>query len=78
MAGIAEIIEEVTGIDASEVAMERSFVDDLEVDSLSLVEIVVQVEDRYGVRVPDGDLEDLRTVGDAVAYVQRMEADRRS
>ncbi|KZM72838.1 acyl carrier protein [Nocardia terpenica] len=78
VAGIAEIIEEVTGIDASEVAMERSFVDDLEVDSLSLVEIVVQVEDRYGVRVPDGDLEDLRTVGDAVAYVQRMEADRRS
>ncbi|ATL67885.1 acyl carrier protein [Nocardia terpenica] len=78
VAGIAEIIEEVTGIDASEVGMERSFVDDLDVDSLSLVEIVVQVEDKYGVRVPDGDLEGLRTVGDAVAYVQRMEAERRS
>ncbi|QIS20098.1 acyl carrier protein [Nocardia terpenica] len=76
VAGIAEIIEEVTGIDASEVAVERSFIDDLDVDSLSLVEIVVQVEDKYGVRVPDGDLEGLQTVGDAVAYVQRMEADR--
>ncbi|MET8777578.1 meromycolate extension acyl carrier protein AcpM [Nocardia sp. NPDC004654] len=75
VAGIAEIVEEVTGIDASEVVIEKSFVDDLEIDSLSLVEIAVQLEDKYAVKVPDEDLASLRTVGDAVAYVQKMEAE---
>ncbi|WP_433593092.1 meromycolate extension acyl carrier protein AcpM [Nocardia sp. CA-145437] len=74
--GIAEIVEEVTGIDASEVTIEKSFVEDLEIDSLSQVEIAVQLEDRYDVKVPDEDLASLRTVGDAVAYVQKMEAEK--
>jgi acyl carrier protein len=75
VAGIGEIIEEVTGIDAAEVVAEKHFVDDLEIDSLSLVEIAVQLEDKYRVRVPDEDLASLRTVGDAVAYVQKMQAE---
>ncbi len=54
---------------------EKSFADDLEIDSLSLVEIAVQLEDKYSVKVPDEDLASLRTVGDAVAYVQKMEAE---
>ncbi|WP_458686819.1 meromycolate extension acyl carrier protein AcpM [Nocardia tengchongensis] len=74
VAGIAEIIEEVTGIEATEVQVEKSFVEDLEIDSLSLVEIAVQLEDKYSVKVPDEDLASLRTVGDAVAYVQKMAA----
>ncbi|MEV6060229.1 meromycolate extension acyl carrier protein AcpM [Nocardia asteroides] len=76
VAGIAEIVEEVTGIDVAEVTIEKSFVEDLEIDSLSLVEIAVQLEDKYGVKIPDEDLASLRTVGDAVAYVQRMEAEQ--
>ncbi|MGV9611968.1 meromycolate extension acyl carrier protein AcpM [Nocardia xishanensis] len=75
VAGIAEIVEEVTGIDAAEVTFEKSFVDDLDIDSLSLVEIAVQLEDKYSVKVPDEDLASLRTVGDAITYVQRMEAE---
>ncbi|MFT3661880.1 MAG: meromycolate extension acyl carrier protein AcpM [Gordonia sp. (in: high G+C Gram-positive bacteria)] len=75
IAGIAEIIEEVTGIEPSEVTMEKSFVDDLDIDSLSMVEIAVQVEDKYGVKVPDEDLAGLRTVGDTVAYIQKLEAE---
>ncbi|MFI9509157.1 meromycolate extension acyl carrier protein AcpM [Nocardia sp. NPDC052566] len=75
VAGIAEIIEEVTGIDIAEVTFEKSFVDDLDIDSLSLVEIAVQLEDKYSVKVPDEDLASLRTVGDAVAYVQKMESE---
>ncbi len=75
IAGIAEIIEEVTGIEPSEVTVEKSFVDDLDIDSLSLVEIAVQIEDKYGVKVPDEDLAGLRTVGDAVAYIQKLEAE---
>ncbi|VTR10444.1 acyl carrier protein [Clostridioides difficile] len=73
IAGIAEIIEEVTGIEPSEVTLEKSFVDDLDIDSLSMVEIAVQTEDKYGVKIPDEDLAGLRTVGDAVAYIQKLE-----
>lgn len=76
VAGIAEIIEEVTGIDPADVTLEKSFVDELEIDSLSLVEIAVQLEDKYQVKIPDEDLASLRTVGDAVAYVQKMEAEQ--
>ncbi len=75
VAGIAEIIEEVTGIEPSEVTLEKSFVDDLDIDSLSMVEIAVQTEDKYGVKIPDEDLAGLRTVGDAVAYIQKLEAE---
>jgi acyl carrier protein len=75
IAGIAEIIEEVTGIEPSEVTLEKSFVDDLDIDSLSMVEIAVQTEDKYGVKIPDEDLAGLRTVGDAVAYIQKLESE---
>ncbi|MFE3293822.1 meromycolate extension acyl carrier protein AcpM [Rhodococcus sp. NPDC059234] len=75
IAGLAEIIEEVTGIEPSEVTIEKSFVDDLDIDSLSMVEIAVQTEDKYGVKIPDEDLASLRTVGDAVAYIQKLEAE---
>lgn len=73
IAGIAEIIEEVTGIEPSEITPEKSFVDDLDIDSLSMVEIAVQTEDKYGVKIPDEDLAGLRTVGDVVAYIQKLE-----
>jgi acyl carrier protein len=73
ISGLAEIIEEVTGIEPSEVTPEKSFVDDLDIDSLSMVEIAVQTEDKYGVKIPDEDLAGLRTVGDVVAYIQKLE-----
>jgi acyl carrier protein len=71
--GLAEIIEEVTGIEPSEVTIDKSFVDDLDIDSLSMVEIAVQTEDKYGVKIPDEDLASLRTVGDAVNYIQKID-----
>lgn len=73
VAGIAEVIEEVTGVDPTEVTAEKSFIDDLEIDSLSMVEIAVQLEDKYGVSIPDEEMSNLKVVGDAVAFVQRME-----
>jgi acyl carrier protein len=75
IANLAEIIEEVTGIEPSEVTIEKSFVDDLDIDSLSMVEIAVQTEDKYGVKIPDEDLASLRTVGDVVGYIQKVEAE---
>ncbi|MGH3493334.1 MAG: acyl carrier protein [Sciscionella sp.] len=69
--GLAEIVEEVSGVAADEVTVEKSFVDDLDIDSLSMVEIAVQAEDKFGVKIPDDELANLRTVGDAVDYVAK-------
>ncbi|RZS38827.1 acyl carrier protein [Herbihabitans rhizosphaerae] len=67
--GLAKIVEEVAGVSADEVTAEKSFVDDLDIDSLSMVEIAVQAEDQFGVKIPDDELANLKTVGDAVNYV---------
>jgi acyl carrier protein len=67
--GLAEIVEEIAGVDAGEVSSEKSFVDDLDIDSLSMVEIAVQAEDKFGVKIPDDQLAELKTVGDAVSYI---------
>jgi acyl carrier protein len=69
--GLAEIVQEITGVPASDVQMEKTFLDDLDIDSLSMVEIVVAAEEKFGVRIPDDDVKGLKTVSDAVAYIQR-------
>ncbi|EHR60103.1 acyl carrier protein [Saccharomonospora xinjiangensis] len=69
LAGLGEIVEEVAGVSADDVTSEKSFVDDLDIDSLSMVEIAVQAEDKFGVKIPDDELANLKTVGDAVDYV---------
>ncbi|MEU7581615.1 acyl carrier protein [Streptomyces sp. NPDC041068] len=68
---IAKIVEEVVGVEPSEVTTEKSFTDDLDIDSLSMVEITVVVEDRFGVKIPDDQVAELRTVGDAVSYIAK-------
>ena len=68
-ADLAEIVNEVAGVDADDVQLEKSFVDDLDIDSLSMVEIVVAAEEKFGVRIPDEEVKNLKTVGDAVNYV---------
>ena len=68
---LAEIVNEVAGVETGEITPDKSFVDDLDIDSLSMVEIAVQVEDRFGVKVPDEELANLKTVGDAVDYVAK-------
>jgi acyl carrier protein len=69
LSGLAEIVEEIAGVDAAEVTADKSFVDDLDIDSLSMVEIAVQAEDKFGVKIPDDQLAELKTVGDAVDYI---------
>ena len=67
--GLAEIVEEVAGIDAAEVTPEKSFVDDLDIDSLSMVEIATMAEDRFHVSIPDAQLAKLKTVGDVLEFL---------
>ena len=69
-AGLAEILEEVAGVNPDEVAAEKSFTDDLDVDSLSMVEVVVAAEEKFGVKIPDSEVQNLKTVGDAVSYIE--------
>jgi acyl carrier protein len=68
---LAEIIEEIVGVDAAEVTPEKSFVADLDIDSLSMVEIAVQAEDKFGMKIPDEQLAELKTVGDVVDYIEK-------
>lgn len=70
LSGIAEIVNEVAGIPADEVQPGKSFVDDLDVDSLSMVEIAVAAQDKFGVEIPDEEMQNLRTVSDVIAYIQ--------
>ena len=69
LAGLAEIVEEVAGVAQDDVTADKSFMDDLDIDSLSMVEIAVQAEDKFGVKIPDDELANLKTVGDAVNYI---------
>lgn len=68
--GLAEILEEVAGVMPEDVAPEKSFTDDLDVDSLSMVEIATAVEDKWGVAIPDEELANIKTVGDAMTFIE--------
>ena len=70
LAGLGEIIDEIAGVPADEVTPEKNFVDDLDIDSLSMVEIAVAAQDKFGVEIPDDELKNLKTVKDVVDYVQ--------
>ena len=74
LAGLAEIVNEETGIDTADVQPEKSFTDDLDIDSLSMMTIVVNAEEKLGVRIPDDDVQGLSTVGDAASYHSKASA----
>lgn len=74
LAGIKEIVEEVAGVPGSDIEMSKNFTDDLDVDSLSMVEVVVASEERFGVKIPDDQVTELKTVGDAVNFIVKASA----
>ena len=67
---ITEIIVEQLGVKPEEVTAEASFVDDLGADSLDTVELVMALEEEFGIEIPDEDAEKIQTVGDAVKYIE--------
>ena len=69
--GLAEVLGTVAGIDPADVDPEKSFTEDLGIDSLTMVEVVVAAEDRFGVLVPDDEWARFTTVGDALRYLER-------
>ena len=74
LAGLAELITDETGISADEVAMEKSFTDDLDIDSISMMTIVVNAEEKFGVKIPDEEVKNLKTVQDAVDFIDGAQA----
>ncbi len=72
--GIAEIVNEITGIPQEDVKLDKSFKDDLDIDELSMIEVAIAAEERFEVKIPDEDVESLKTVADAVDYILKHQA----
>jgi acyl carrier protein len=70
-AKVKEIIVEQLGVDASQVTDGASFVDDLGADSLDTVELVMALEEKFSIEIPDEDAEKITTVGQAIEYLKK-------
>ena len=73
---IREIIIEQLGVAAEEVVPEASFIDDLGADSLDIVELVMAIEEEYGLEIPDEDAERMQNIADVINYVEERTAGR--
>jgi acyl carrier protein len=67
---VKQMIVEQLGVSESEVKPEAKFIDDLGADSLDIVELIMALEDEYGIEIPDEDAEKIETVGDAIRYIE--------
>lgn len=67
---IQEIIADKLSIDVEEITLDSSFIDDLNADSLDIVELIMALEDELEMEIPDEDVENFKTVGDVVEYVK--------
>ncbi|MBE7034945.1 MAG: acyl carrier protein [Ruminococcaceae bacterium] len=67
---IKDIISGQLGTEAGSISMETSFVDDLGADSLDLVELIMALEEEFDMEIEDGEVENIKTVGDVVEYIK--------
>ncbi|HNS14747.1 MAG TPA: acyl carrier protein [Syntrophorhabdaceae bacterium] len=67
---VKKMIVDQLGVSESEVIPEAKFIDDLGADSLDIVELIMALEDEYGIEIPDEDAEKIETVGDAIRYIE--------
>jgi acyl carrier protein len=74
LAGLADIINEETGLEQDAVQLDKAFTEDLDIDSLSMMTIVVNAEEKFGVRIPDEEVKNLNTVRDAVDFIAKAQA----
>ncbi|HMM21420.1 MAG TPA: acyl carrier protein [Selenomonadales bacterium] len=68
---VKEIVVEQLGVDEADVAMESTFIDDLGADSLDIVELIMAFEEEFNIEIPDEAAEKIKTVKDAVEYIDK-------
>jgi acyl carrier protein len=73
LGALAEIVNDETGIATDAVQLDKSFTDDLDIDSISMMTIVVNAEDKFDVKIPDEEVKNLLTVGDAVNFITKAQ-----
>jgi acyl carrier protein len=73
---VRKMIVDQLGVNESEVVPEAKFIDDLGADSLDIVELIMALEDEYGIEIPDEDAEKIETVGDAIRYIEEHMVDK--
>lgn len=71
---VIKLISDATKIELSKINMETSFVDDLNLDSLDIVELMMKMEDEFGIEIPEEDAEGLKSVADVVNYIEKKQA----
>ncbi len=67
---VINLISDATKIDKSKISVGTSFVDDLNLDSLDIVELMMKMEDEFGVEIPEEEAENLKTVKDIISYLE--------
>lgn len=70
LAKIKEILADQLGVDESEVTMEALVAEDLGADSLDVIDLLMSIEDEFAVEIPDEEIENVKTVGDIVNYIE--------
>ena len=68
---VKEIVVEQLGVEAADVAIDSTFIDDLGADSLDIVELIMAFEEEFGIEIPDEVAEKIKTVNDAVTYIEQ-------
>lgn len=71
---VIDVIVEQLGVDSDEVTLEKSFVEDLNADSLDLTELIMTLEERFGFDISEKDAEELKRVGDVIGYIESKKA----
>ncbi len=74
-AKVTQIICEQLSVEESQVTSDASFQESLNADSLDIVELIMALEEGFGIEIPDDDAEKIRTVGDAIAYIKATQSD---
>jgi acyl carrier protein len=70
---VIKLISDATKIDSAKITMQTSFVDDLNLDSLDIVELMMKMEDEFGIEIPEEDAEGLKKVEDVVTYLSKRQ-----
>ena len=73
LAGLVEIVKEETGLETEAVQLDKNFTEDLDIDSISMMTIVVNCEEKFEVTIPDEEVKNLKTVQDAVDFIDNAQ-----